>query len=201
MGNHITTQRRDFWTWQHNPALSSSAMTHISLSVSCRGGVQNDALAWKIPFEGACWGLTEQPDWGKTSWYCHWQVFFFVSFVGRGRADVYRFSHSVRGDPPCLLDSQFVHPSVDMSQSIAISLLMSRVAVTHQGAVVKQSCGEVVVKTEHQNVSLSGMESHFVFWHGWDNSGIEGCVSVRQQAKGRNAWCSCLSASQFKVWL
>lgn len=65
--------------------------------------------------------------------------------------------------PPCLLNSQFVQLSVDMSQSILISLLMSAVAVTHQGAVIKQSCCEIVVKAEHQNVSLSGTQSHFVF--------------------------------------
>lgn len=60
----IPKPRSDFSTWQHSPALSSSAMTHISLSVSCRGGVQNDAPAWEILFEGSYWGLTEQPDWG-----------------------------------------------------------------------------------------------------------------------------------------
>lgn len=65
--------------------------------------------------------------------------------------------------PLCLLDGQFVPLSVDMSQSILISLLMSAAAVTHQGAVIEQSCREIVVKTEHQNVSLSGTQSHFIF--------------------------------------
>lgn len=40
--------------WQHSFALSLPAMTHISLSVLWRGGVQNDALAWKILFEDTC---------------------------------------------------------------------------------------------------------------------------------------------------
>lgn len=106
MTNRITTPRR------HNPASSSSVMTHISLSVSCRGGVQNDTLAWKILFEGTCWGLTEQPDWGEMSWYCHSAKSFFVSTVGCGTVRLYSFSLSIWKHP------QFVQLSVVMSQSI-----------------------------------------------------------------------------------
>lgn len=35
---------------------------------------------------------------------------------------------------------------------------------THQGAVVQQRRGDVVVEAERQDVSLSGAQSHFVFW-------------------------------------
>lgn len=98
--NHTTTPRRDsFSTWQHSPALSSSAMTHISLSVSRRGGVQNDALAWKILFEGTFSGLTEQPDRGGMSWYCHSAKSFFVSAVGCGTVGLYSFSLEIWKHP------------------------------------------------------------------------------------------------------
>lgn len=43
---------------------------------------------------------------------------------------------------------------------------MSRTAVTHQGAVVQESSGEVAVEAEREDVSLSGLESHFFFWEG-----------------------------------
>ena len=76
MTNTISAQRRDFSTWQHNPALSSSAMTHISLSVPCRGGVQNDALAWKILFEGTCWRLADGEGEEDELLPWHSQIFF-----------------------------------------------------------------------------------------------------------------------------
>lgn len=61
-------------------------------------------------------------------------------------------------NPEAVLASQFVQLSVDMSQSI-----LKSVAVTHQGAVVHQSRGEVAVEAEGQDMSFSGAESHFVF--------------------------------------
>lgn len=119
---HIT-EKDLFSTWQHNPAFSSSVMTHISLSVSRRGGVQNDTLAWKILFEGTCWGLTEQPDWGEMSWYCHSAKSFFVSTVGCGTVGLYSLFLSLSGSVPSPLASQFVQLSVAMSQSILKSVL------------------------------------------------------------------------------
>lgn len=109
--NHTTTPRSDsLSTWQHNPALSSLAMTHISLSVSRRGGVQNDAPAWKILFEGTCGGLTEQPDWGEMSWYCHSAKSFFVSAVGCGTVGPYSFSLKIWKHP--LLIGHSISPAV-----------------------------------------------------------------------------------------
>ncbi len=168
--NHITMPRRDFFsTWQHNPALSSSVMTHISLSVSRRGGVQNDTLAWKILFEGTWWGLTEQPDWGEMSWYCHSARSFFVSAVGCGTVGVHSFSLSLN------LETFSLHWPVNLSSCLLIwadqywnlsSVLLNSVAVTHQGAVVQESGGEIAAEAERQDMSFSGAESHLVFWKG-----------------------------------
>lgn len=168
MAHHITTAQRDFFsTWQHNPALSSKAMTHISLSVSRRGGVQNDALAWKILFEGTCWGLTEQPDWGggEMSWYCHSAKSFFVSTVGCEPLRLYSHSLSIQEH---LSIGQLICSSLwtwaNQYWNLSWPVLISRVTATHQGAVVQQGSGEVAVEAERQDMSLSGAESHFVFW-------------------------------------
>lgn len=46
------------------------------------------------------------------------------------------------------------------------SLSVIAVALTHQGAVVHQSRGEVAGEAKWQDVSFSGAESHFIFWQG-----------------------------------
>lgn len=120
--SHITTWRRDFSTWQHNPASSSSAMTHISLPSSRRGGAQNHTLPWKIPFEGTCWGLAEKPSF--LGWGVAWaDTVTLPNLFWSQQRDAVQWDSTASlslkarslSSPPA---GQFVQPSLVVSQSI-----------------------------------------------------------------------------------
>ena len=97
-------------------------MTHISLSVSRRGGVPHDALAWKILFEGTCGGLTEQPIfWGKRADTVTLPN-LFLSQVWDVEQWNSTASLHLEASPPPLLAIQFVQLSANMSQSILKSV-------------------------------------------------------------------------------
>lgn len=151
-------------------------MTHISLSVSRRGGVPNDTLAWKILFQGTCWGLAEEPDWGKkTSWYCHSAKFFFrPSLRGKWHNETpHHFFPSFLPQSGCnlsplyRLDNSSSCPSLWANQYWNLLPAFTRwTVVTHQRAVVQQSASEVAVEAEGKDVAFSGAQSHFLVWTG-----------------------------------
>lgn len=128
MIHQITTQlkeKRLLFNLTTQPCLSSSAMTHISLSVSRRGGVQNDALAWKISLKPHVEGSNRAVRLGKKQLilsFCHciYQS-LFVSTVGS--VTVGSISFLSPSGSTSLLTGPFVQLSVYMSQSILRSVL------------------------------------------------------------------------------
>lgn len=109
-------------------------------------------------FECSRWQHTEQPDWGGKSWNCRFTKFFFwLSTALRGRTSL---SLSIWKYPPLA-----ICPTVCGYEPIDTEVCSpSSGAVTHQGAVVQQGCGEVAAEAERQDVALPGAEGHLAFW-------------------------------------
>lgn len=130
-------------TCQHNPAESSSPVTHIRLSASQRRCSNGSSSLEDSLF------LSARVD-RKMSWNCRFTKFFFwLSTAVRGSLSQSGRSPARTGGAIC--------PTVCGYEPID-SEICSRLsgAVTHQGAVVQEGCGEVAAEAESQDVALPG---------------------------------------------
>lgn len=96
-------------------------MTHISLSVSRRGGAQNDTLAWKIRFEGTCWGL-RAARLGGNELILSFHRIFFCLHGGMWHSETLQLFLSQSASVPSLSAGRFVQLPVVMSRSILKSV-------------------------------------------------------------------------------
>lgn len=154
----ITASQRCFIsTCQHNPAQSSSPMTHIRLSVSQRR-CSKGSPGLEDSFSRAHVDSTQISQiggWAET-------VASQVRYLALDCALWYGISLSLEvprstGGTIC--------PAVCGCEPINTEICwLSSGAVTHQGAVVQESGGEVAAEAERQDVPLPGAEGHFAFW-------------------------------------
>lgn len=138
-------------TCQHNPAESSSPVTHIRLSASqrrCSNGSSSleDSLVLSARVDSAQSSQIGR----KMSWNCCFTKFFFwLSTAVRGSLSQSGRSPARTGGAIC--------PTVCGYEPIDSEICSrSSGAVTHQGAVVQEGCGEVAAEAESQDVALPG---------------------------------------------
>lgn len=151
---------------------------HTTVSVA-------EAVFKRIPglgrflLECSCWQHTDQPDWGGNELkllphkFVIWRrtLWYGVSLgVEVPRSTGGTICPAVCGYEP--INTEMCWPSSG--------------AVTHQGAVVQESGGEVAAEAERQDVPLPGAEGHFAFWKTKKERGGVGPArlertSIRQQ--------------------
>lgn len=114
----------------------------------------------RLLFDCSCWQHTQKPDWGgrtSRSW-CSTKPSSAVWLLSLYLDPPNPPPHSTGGTIcPVICGYEPVDTEVCSPQSGA---------VTHQGAVVQEGCGEVAAEAEGQDVPLPGAEGHFAFWKG-----------------------------------